>query len=115
MIIINVFVCGIDVLSVFMVINYDILMKGWGDVELDVEIYFYRIGWIGCFGCVGVSISFVYDKKSFMVFSSIVEIYGIDLVRLDVEDWDLVEEMVKNVIKMNRVKVNYVFSVMDKV
>lgn len=61
-IIINVLVCGIDVFSVFMVINYDILMKGFGVGVLDYEIYFYCIGCIGCFGCVGVFISFVYDR-----------------------------------------------------
>jgi ATP-dependent RNA helicase DDX19/DBP5 len=110
----NVLARGIDVSSVSMVINYDIPMKGRGDAEPDAETYLHRIGRTGRFGRVGVSISFVYDKKSFMALSSIAETYGIDLVRLDVEDWDLAEETVKNVIKTNRAKANYAPSATDK-
>lgn len=110
----NVLARGIDVSSVSMVINYDIPMKGRGDEEPDAETYLHRIGRTGRFGRVGVSISFVYDKKSFVALSSIAETYGIDLVRLDVDDWDEAEETVKNVIKTNRAKASYAPSATDK-
>jgi ATP-dependent RNA helicase DDX19/DBP5 len=103
----NVLARGIDVSSVSMVINYDIPMKGRGDTEPDAETYLHRIGRTGRFGRVGVSISFVYDKKSFDALSKIAEMYGIDLVKLDTEDWDEAEERVKEVIKKNRAQASY--------
>ncbi|KAF5964744.1 ATP-dependent RNA helicase DBP5 [Fusarium bulbicola] len=103
----NVLARGIDVSSVSMVINYDIPMKGRGDTEPDAETYLHRIGRTGRFGRVGVSISFVYDKKSFDALSKIAEQYGIDLVKLDTEDWDEAEERVKEVIKKNRAQASY--------
>jgi ATP-dependent RNA helicase DDX19/DBP5 len=103
----NVLARGIDVSSVSMVINYDIPMKGRGDTEPDTETYLHRIGRTGRFGRVGVSISFVYDKKSFDALNSIAQHYGIDLVKLDTEDWDEAEERVKEVIKKNRAQASY--------
>ncbi|KAI9742298.1 MAG: RNA helicase required for poly(A+) mRNA export [Claussenomyces sp. TS43310] len=99
----NVLARGIDVQSVSMVINYDIPMKGPPQHEVpDPETYLHRIGRTGRFGRVGVSISFVYDQKSFMGLSSIAKHYGIDLVKLDHEDWDATEEIVQKVIKSSR-------------
>ncbi|KAH6609521.1 atp-dependent rna helicase dbp5 [Trichoderma cornu-damae] len=109
----NVLARGIDVSTVSMVINYDIPMKGRGDTEPDAETYLHRIGRTGRFGRVGVSISFVYDKKSFDALSSIANTYGIDLVRLDTEDWDEAEERVKEVIKKNRAQAAYAPSATD--
>ncbi|KAH7011565.1 ATP-dependent RNA helicase DBP5 [Ilyonectria destructans] len=103
----NVLARGIDVSSVSMVINYDIPMKGRGDSEPDAETYLHRIGRTGRFGRVGVSISFVYDKKSFDALSNIAQGFGIDLVRLDTDDWDEAEERVKEVIKKNRAQAAY--------
>lgn len=103
----NVLARGIDVSSVSMVINYDIPMKGRGDTEPDAETYLHRIGRTGRFGRVGVSISFVHDKKSFDALSLIATQYGIDLVFLDTEDWDEAESRVKEVIKKNRAQANY--------
>lgn len=103
----NVLARGIDVSSVSMVINYDIPMKGRGDSEPDAETYLHRIGRTGRFGRVGVSISFVYDKKSFDALSNIASGFGIDLVRLDTDDWDEAEERVKEVIKKNRAQAAY--------
>ncbi|KAL6837841.1 DEAD domain-containing protein [Trichoderma camerunense] len=109
----NVLARGIDVSTVSMVINYDIPMKGRGDSEPDAETYLHRIGRTGRFGRVGVSISFVYDKKSFDALSSIANTYGIDLVRLDTDDWDEAEERVKEVIKKNRAQAAYAPSATD--
>ncbi|UNI20784.1 RNA helicase [Purpureocillium takamizusanense] len=110
----NVLARGIDVSSVSMVINYDIPMKGRGDSEPDAETYLHRIGRTGRFGRVGVSISFVYDKKSFDALSKIASAFGIDLVRLDTDDWDEAEEKVKEVIKTNRAQASYAPSATDK-
>ncbi len=110
----NVLARGIDVSSVSMVINYDIPMKGRGDSEPDAETYLHRIGRTGRFGRVGVSISFVYDKKSFDALSKIASAFGIDLVRLDTDDWDEAEEKVKEVIKRNRAQASYAPSATDK-
>jgi ATP-dependent RNA helicase DDX19/DBP5 len=102
----NVLARGIDVSSVSMVINYDIPMKGRNDAEPDPETYLHRIGRTGRFGRVGVSISFVFDRKSFQALDHIAKHYGIDLVRLDQDDWDKTEEIVKTVIKSSRAGTN---------
>jgi ATP-dependent RNA helicase DDX19/DBP5 len=98
----NVLARGIDVQSVSMVINYDIPMNPKNDSQPDAETYLHRIGRTGRFGRVGVSISFVFDRRSFQALSDIAKHYGIDLVRLDQNDWDKTEEIVKNVIKSSR-------------
>ncbi|KAK4452369.1 P-loop containing nucleoside triphosphate hydrolase protein [Podospora aff. communis PSN243] len=103
----NVLARGIDVSSVSMVINYDIPMKGPGDREPDAETYLHRIGRTGRFGRVGVSISFVYDRKSFEALSQIAEFYGIDLIQLSPDDWDDTEQKVQEVIKSSRAKADY--------
>jgi ATP-dependent RNA helicase DDX19/DBP5 len=109
----NVLARGIDVSSVSMVINYDIPMKGRSDDEPDHETYLHRIGRTGRFGRVGVSISFVSDKKSYQALNKIATHYGIDLVKLDTEDWDDAEEKVKDVIKKNRAQASYAPSATD--
>jgi ATP-dependent RNA helicase DDX19/DBP5 len=110
----NVLARGIDVSSVSMVINYDIPMKGRGDYEPDPETYLHRIGRTGRFGRIGVSISFVYDKKSFDALNYIATLYQIDLVKLDPEDWDLTEDLVQKVIKSNRAQAGYAPSATDR-
>lgn len=103
----NVLARGIDVSSVSMVINYDIPMKGPGDREPDAETYLHRIGRTGRFGRVGVSISFVYDRKSFEALSYIANYYGIDLIQLSPDDWDATEKKVQDVIKSSRARPEY--------
>ena len=90
-----------------MVINYDIPMKGPGDREPDPETYLHRIGRTGRFGRVGVSISFVYDHKSYNALTEIATHYGIDLIQLSPEDWDQTEKKVQEVIKSSRAKADY--------
>ena len=103
----NVLARGIDVQSVSMVINYDIPMKGVSDTEPDFETYLHRIGRTGRFGRVGVSISFVHDKKSYMALSKIAQFFGIELVKLDQNDWDETEEVIQKVIKSARAGANF--------
>jgi len=110
----NVLARGIDVSSVSMVINYDIPMKGRGDLQPDPETYLHRIGRTGRFGRIGVSISFVYDKRSFEALRYIAELYQIDLVQLDPQDWDFTEDQVQKVIKSNRAQAAYAPSATDQ-
>lgn len=103
----NVMARGIDVSSVSMVINYDIPMKGMHDSEPDPETYLHRIGRTGRFGRVGVSISFVSDKKSFSALEAISREYEIDLIQLTPNDWDRTERKIQDVIKSNRAQAGY--------
>jgi ATP-dependent RNA helicase DDX19/DBP5 len=98
----NVLARGIDVSSVSMVINYDVPMKGPGEREPDPETYLHRIGRTGRFGRVGVSITFIYDEKSFKALQYISQKYDIDLIRLVPDDWDTTEKEVQRVIKSSR-------------
>lgn len=79
----NVLARGIDVSSVSMVINYDIPMRGRSETEPDPETYLHRIGRTGRFGRVGVSISFVFDKKSFLALNAIAAHFGKRFLKLD--------------------------------
>ncbi|CAN8105981.1 unnamed protein product [Discula destructiva] len=103
----NVMARGIDVSSVSMVINYDIPMRGFNDSEPDPETYLHRIGRTGRFGRVGVSISFVSDKKSFDALQEISRVYDIDLVQLTPDDWDRTERKIHEVIKSSRAQAHY--------
>ncbi|KHJ31238.1 putative atp-dependent rna helicase dbp5 [Erysiphe necator] len=98
----NVLARGIDVSTVSMVINYDIPMKGRFNEIPDAETYLHRIGRTGRFGRSGVSISFVFDSRSFQCLKEITDVYKIDLVRLDHEDWDEAEATIQRVIKTSR-------------
>lgn len=102
----NVLARGIDVQSVNMVINYDVPMKGRYEDEPDHETYLHRIGRTGRFGRVGVSITFVFDRKSFMALADIARHYSIDLVQLPSDDWDQAESLIKKVTKSSRAGTN---------
>ncbi|KAI0514512.1 ATP-dependent RNA helicase DBP5 [Xylaria bambusicola] len=104
----NVLARGIDVSTVSMVINYDIPMKGMGDAMHDTETYLHRIGRTGRFGRVGVSITFISDKKSFNALQAIAGDLQIDLVALSPDDWDETEKQVQRVIKSSRAQANFV-------
>ncbi|KAI0134637.1 P-loop containing nucleoside triphosphate hydrolase protein [Xylariales sp. AK1849] len=103
----NVLARGIDVSSVSMVVNYDVPMKGPGEREPDPETYLHRIGRTGRFGRVGVSITFIYDKKSYDALQVIAEKYEIDLIRLTPDDWDTTEAEVQRVIKSSRAQAQF--------
>ncbi|KAI0108197.1 DEAD-domain-containing protein [Daldinia grandis] len=104
----NVLSRGIDVSTVSMVINYDIPMKGVGDSMHDTETYLHRIGRTGRFGRVGVSITFISDKKSFDALNAIAQDLEIDLIALKPDDWDETEEQVQRVIKSIRAQADFV-------
>lgn len=94
----NVLARGIDIPTVSMVVNYDLptLQNG----QADPATYIHRIGRTGRFGRKGVAISFVSDKSSFNVLSSIQKYFGdIEMTRVPTDDWDEVEKIVKKVLK----------------
>lgn len=94
----NVLARGIDIASVSMVVNYDLPLDARGRPE--PSTYLHRIGRTGRFGRVGVSISFVHDKKSYADLMAIKNYFGnIEMTRVPTEDWDEVEKIVKKVIK----------------
>lgn len=94
----NVLARGIDIASVSMVVNYDLPTTPNGDA--DPSTYLHRIGRTGRFGRVGVSISFVHDKRSYDVLMKIQAYFGnIEMTRVPTDDWDEVERIVKKVIK----------------
>lgn len=94
----NVLARGIDIASVSMVVNYDLPVDK--DGKPDPSTYLHRIGRTGRFGRVGVSISFVHDKKSYEVLQAIQQYFGnIEMTRVPTDDWDEVEKIVKKVIK----------------
>lgn len=67
----NVLARGIDVLSVTMVVNYDLPMTR--DNEADVETYIHRIGRTGRMGNKGIAVSFVHDEHALRVWDAIVK------------------------------------------
>ena len=94
----NVLARGIDIASVSMVVNYDLPTDAQG--RPDPSTYLHRIGRTGRFGRVGVSISFVHDKKSFETLVAIRKYFGdIEMTRLPTDDWDEVEKVVKKAMK----------------
>jgi len=99
----NVLARGIDVQSVSMVINYDVPDA---DGVADPETYLHRIGRTGRFGRVGVAITFIYDKKSWEMLHKITDYFGVAPTKVPTDDWDLVEDVIKKVIKSSRAGVN---------
>ncbi|KAF2199476.1 DEAD-domain-containing protein [Delitschia confertaspora ATCC 74209] len=111
----NVIARGIDVESVTMVINYVcsfsrlqaclVLTYVLQDVptdqmgRADPETYLHRIGRTGRFGRVGVALTFVHDRKSWQALKEIAEYFKMDLVSVDISDWDNVEKMVNKIVK----------------
>ncbi|KAK6462290.1 RNA helicase required for poly mRNA export [Scheffersomyces coipomensis] len=94
----NVLARGIDIASVSMVVNYDLPVDK--DGHADPSTYLHRIGRTGRFGRVGVSISFIHDKRSYEILMRIREYFGnIEMTRVPTDDWDEVEKIVKAVIK----------------
>lgn len=73
----------------------------------DPQTYLHRIGRTGRFGRVGVSISFVYDQKSWNQLMEISKYFNVTMLKIETDDWDLVEETIKKVIKSPAADPNY--------
>lgn len=93
----NVLARGIDIASVSMVVNYDVPLDVNG--RPDPSTYLHRIGRTGRFGRVGVSVSFIHDRKSYEQMEAIREYFKVDMTRVPTEDMDEVEKVVKKVLR----------------
>lgn len=96
----NVLSRGIDVNTVTMVINYDI--PDLPDGTPDYETYLHRIGRTGRFGRTGAALSFVHDRKSWQQLMDICKHFGVEPTKLDTQDWDNVEKMLKQIMRNTR-------------
>lgn len=96
----NVLSRGIDVQTVTMVINYDI--PETVDHKPDYETYLHRIGRTGRFGRTGAALSFVHDKRSWSMLMDICNHFHVEPTKLDTDDWDEVEKMLKQIMKNAR-------------
>lgn len=93
----NVLARGIDIASVSMVVNYDVPVDK--DNRPDPSTYLHRIGRTGRFGRVGVSVSFIHDRRSYEQMEYIRQYFGVQMTRVPTDDMDEVERVVKKVIK----------------
>ncbi len=57
-----------------------------------------------------MSVSFVYDKKSWSQLQEIAQYFGVPIQGVDTKDWDEVERAVQSIIKSSRAGTNLVIS-----
>ncbi|EIW84301.1 ATP-dependent RNA helicase DBP5 [Coniophora puteana RWD-64-598 SS2] len=101
----NVIARGIDIMSVNMVVNYDLPLMNErgnyhsGDALPDIETYIHRIGRTGRFGRKGISINFVHDQRTWQQMEMIEKTLGRKIVRIKTDDLDDMEESMKKVLK----------------
>lgn len=93
----NVISRGIDVLSVNVVLNYD--MPIGMDGRPDFETYLHRIGRTGRFGRTGVSICFVSDGGSRRVLKEFETYFGKEIQRVPTNDYMEIERILKKAVK----------------
>jgi len=93
----NVLARGIDVLSVTLVINFDIPLNRAG--KPDPETYIHRIGRSGRFGRKGVAINFVHDDLSRSQLGAIAAHFQKNIVALPRDDLEKVTELVQKDLK----------------
>lgn len=92
----NVVARGLDVLTVNMVVNYDLPTTRTGP---DAETYLHRVGRTGRFGRQGIAINMVHDSYSHDNMLAIEAALGITLVRLDGSDYERMERVLKQTLK----------------
>ncbi|KAF7724319.1 RNA helicase required for poly(A+) mRNA export [Apophysomyces ossiformis] len=92
----NVLARGIDISQVSLIINYDMPLTSAG--YPDPEVYLHRIGRTGRFGRSGVSINFVHDRRSWEHMRSIEEHFQKPIQRVQTNDWEEVERMLRDVL-----------------
>lgn len=93
----NVISRGIDILSVNVVLNFDMPVNQSN--QADPETYLHRIGRTGRFGRTGVSINFVHDTRSRNVMSSIESHFGKEVIRVPTENYMEIESILKKAVK----------------
>lgn len=80
----NVLARGLDVATVSMVVNYDLPTSANNDP--DPQTYLHRIGRTGRFGRVGVSISFVHNRQSWLDLCAIADYFNVPMLRVPADD-----------------------------
>ena len=93
----NVLARGIDVLSITLVINFDIPLTRYN--RPDPETYIHRIGRSGRFGRKGVAINFVSDAKSRADLAAIAQHFQHDITQLPTHDMEALSTTVQNALK----------------
>ena len=88
---------GINLQFCALVVNYDLPM--YPDRTPDFETYLHRIGRTGRFGRTGVALSLVSGRRDWASLESIGRHFGVQPMKLDTNDWDEVEKLVKKVMK----------------
>lgn len=83
----NLLARGIDVATVSMVVNYDLPTTAKN--VPDPQTYLHRIGRTGRFGRVGVSISFVHDRESWLDLCAIADYFDVPMMRVPADDIDV--------------------------
>ncbi|KAL9594052.1 MAG: hypothetical protein Q9219_007242 [cf. Caloplaca sp. 3 TL-2023] len=109
----NVLSRGIDIQSVSLVVNYIDWQKDLPDKaptephRADTQTYLHRIGRTGRFGRVGVAISFMSGQRDWHILNEIQDYFGVEMIGLDINDWDNVEQRIKAVLKSSRAQANF--------
>jgi ATP-dependent RNA helicase DDX19/DBP5 len=93
----NVLARGIDVLSVTLVVNFDVPLNKFG--RPDPETYIHRIGRSGRFGRKGVAINLVYNDKSRRDLETIAKHFGKKIDELPTNDLEKTSEIVQAALK----------------
>jgi ATP-dependent RNA helicase DDX19/DBP5 len=93
----NVLARGIDVLSITLVVNFDIPLNRYN--RPDPETYIHRIGRSGRFGRKGVAINFVSNDKSRKDLAAIAQHFQHDIVRLPTDDMEKLSSIVQQALK----------------
>lgn len=73
----------------------------------DAQTYLHRIGRTGRFGRVGVAVSFVASKEEWQMLQDIKTYFNTEIQRVNTQDWDEVEEVVKTIIRSSRAGSNF--------
>jgi ATP-dependent RNA helicase DDX19/DBP5 len=73
----------------------------------DYQTYLHRIGRTGRFGRIGVAISFVANRGEWEMLRKIQEHFGCNIERIDTNDWDEVEQIIKKTIKSTRAQSSF--------
>ena len=68
----------------------------------DYETYLHRIGRTGRFGRTGAALSLVHDKRSWQNLMDICKHFQVEPTKLETNDWDEVERMLKAIMTNSR-------------
>jgi ATP-dependent RNA helicase DDX19/DBP5 len=93
----NVLARGIDVLSVTLVLNFDVPLNRHG--RPDPATYIHRIGRSGRFGRKGVAITFVHNELSMQQLGQIATHFQKLIVQLPRDDLDRITDIIQKDLK----------------